>query len=124
MTWKQEIFRGFLLALGTLQVITNITYLLKKNGIALARKQHQEVPTGISDYKMKVKVIMLFCFGLLFFGESLISYFCRTFFDTAVLVSLVLFAIYAVCEAIYYRYWKTCGFAILACLMLGLFLVT
>lgn len=40
ITWKQEIFRAFLLAFGTGQIIANVTYLIKKNGIDLARRQH------------------------------------------------------------------------------------
>lgn len=122
MTWKFEIYRALLLALGTAEIITNGTYLMKKNGMTNARKQHQELPADITDSQMRMKVTLMFIFGCAFFMVSLMSYFMHTFLQTPVLIILVLFFFYGVCEALYYRYWKTYGFAGVTAVILGCYL--
>lgn len=118
MTWKEEIFRAFLLAFGSLQIITNLRYLTKNDGVELARRQHQELPSDTSRTKMKIKVICMFLVGIMFFTVSLISYIFHSFYDTAIFISLVIFSIYALLEALYYKYWKTTGFAIVTLVLL------
>jgi len=39
MTWGQEILRALLLTFGATEIITNLSYLTRKNGLELARKQ-------------------------------------------------------------------------------------
>lgn len=118
MTWKEEIFRAFLLAFGSLQIITNLSYLLKNEGIELARRQHQELPSDTSNTKMKIKVICMFLVGVMFFAVSLISYILHDFYEEAIFTSLIIFSIYALMEALYYKYWKTTGFAIVTLILL------
>jgi hypothetical protein len=118
MTWKEEIFRAFLLAVGSLQIITNLSYLLKNEGIELARRQHQELPSDTSNTKMKIKVICMFLVGVMFFAVSLISYIFHDFYEEAIFTSLIIFSIYALVEALYYKYWKTTGFAIVTLILL------
>ncbi|ERK30211.1 hypothetical protein [Clostridium intestinale] len=118
MTWKEEIFRAFLLAFGSLQIITNLSYLLKNEGIELARRQHQELPSDTSNTKMKIKVICMFLVGVMFFAVSLISYLLHDFYEEAIFTSLIIFSIYALVEALYYKYWKTTGFAIVTLILL------
>lgn len=123
MTWKQEIFRALLLAFGTGQIIANVTYLVKKNGIDLARKQHQELPEDVSDKKMKIKVICMLIAGVMFFIVASISYIRHSYFNTIIFGSLIIFSIYAVVEALYYKYWKTFGFAIVSLILLGAYMI-
>ncbi|QLY81772.1 hypothetical protein [Clostridium intestinale] len=118
MTWKEEIFRAFLLAFGSLQIITNLSYLLKNEGIELARRQHQELPSDASNTKMKIKVICMFLVGVMFFAVSFISYIFHDFYEEAIFTSLIIFSIYALVEALYYKYWKTTGFAIVTLILL------
>lgn len=119
MSWKQEIFRALLLAFGTGEIIANLNYLIKKNGIDLAKRQHQELPANVSDKQMKIKVICMLSAGIMFFIESLISYITRSYSDVIIFGSLIAFAIYACIEALYYKYWKTAGFAIVSMILLG-----
>lgn len=123
LTWKEEIFRAFLLAFGTGQIIANASYLLKKNGINLARRQHQELPNYASDKMMKIKVTCMFLAGVMFFMVSSISYIFHSYFSLAILGSLILFSIYAISEAIYYKYWKTTGFAMVSVILLGVYAI-
>lgn len=122
MTWKQEIFRAFLLAFGTGQIIANVTYLIKKNGISLARKQHQELPDNVSDKEMRMKVICMLLVSSMFFMVSLISYMLHSYFNIVILILLILFSMYAIAEALYYRYWKTVGFAIVTITLLSVYI--
>lgn len=122
MTWKQEIFRALLLAFGTGQIIANVTYLIKKNGIDLARNQHQELPEGVSDKRMKIKVICMLIAGIMFFIVASISYILHSYFNTIIFGSLIIFSIYAVAEALCYKYWKTFGFAIVSLILLGTYM--
>lgn len=111
MTWGHEIVRALLLAMGTIEIITNTHHLLKKNGLQSARKQHGELPPNRSDKQIKTKVICMLSFGVIFFVISLLSYILHTYLQSVIFVSLILFAIYGITEALYYRFWKTFGFA-------------
>lgn len=114
MTWKQEIFRALLLAFGTMEIILNLKFLLKENGIKLARKWHQEIPHNLPDKNMKVKVICMLLSGILFFIVSLISFIMHKYFNWMIFGSLIIFSVYAIVEALYYRYLNTFGFASVA----------
>ncbi|MDP4095174.1 MAG: hypothetical protein Q8920_17705 [Bacillota bacterium] len=122
MSWKQEIFRALLLSLGAFEVLSNLNFILRKNGLQLARKQHQELPKNISDKKMLTKVVLMLLFGAAFFSVSLISYITHGFITNAFLCVLILFCAYGVCEAVYYRYWRTFGFASLTVILLSVFI--
>lgn len=111
LTWGHEIVRALLLAMGTIEIITNTHHLLKKNGLQSARKQHGELPPNRSDKQIKTKVICMLSFGVIFFVISLLSYILHTYLQSVIFVSLILFAIYGITEALYYRFWKTFGFA-------------
>lgn len=41
MSWGREILRAFLLAFGTMETFTNLTFLIRENGLVSARKQHK-----------------------------------------------------------------------------------
>lgn len=117
MTWGQTIFRALLLALGVSEIITNLTYLLKNNGLELARKQHGELPQNISNKKIKIKVICMLSFGFILFLSSLLCYILHTYLHDIILIALVLFSLYGIIEATYYKYWKTFGFALLTVIL-------
>lgn len=114
MSWINEIYRAFFVAFGAMEVITNLTFLVKSNGAQMARKQHQEIPRDISDNQLKVKVLFMLSFGVLFLCIGSYSYFARMFSLQTYLVSLGLLSIYAILEAFYYKYWKTLGFALIS----------
>ena len=114
MKWTFELYRAFFVALGSIEVLSNLFFLLKDDGIRLARKQHQDVPPDISIKQMRLKVLMMFSFGIVFLVIGLYSYISRSFPLPVYLMSLGIFSIYAISEAFYYKYWKTIGFAIIS----------
>lgn len=118
MTWPQEILRALLLTFGITEIITNVSYLAKENGLDLARKQHGELPAKISSKKIKVKVVCMLLFGIIFFISSFSTYILHKYISTIILIPSILFCIYGIIEALYYRYWKTTGFAFLTILLM------
>lgn len=117
MTWGQEIIRALLFAFGITEIITNLTYLVKENGMTLAGKQHGELPENVSDKKIKVKVVCMLAFGTAFFVSSLLSYIQHRYLHGVIAVTAVMFLLYGIAEALYYRYWKTFGFAFVTLLL-------
>lgn len=112
MTWGQEILRAFLLAFGCIEILTNLTYLRKANGLKLARKQHGELPPNLPDKNIRIKVSLMLAFGVIFFGAALISYISHNYIKEIIVAGSVLFAADGIIEAICYKYWKTVGFSI------------
>lgn len=123
MSWKFEIYRSFFLAFGVFQVIANLNYLYLKNGIKLARKQHQEIPKAVTDKQMKTKVTLMFSFGIVFLFNGVFSFATHNLNQTYYEITLILFAVYALVEALYYKYWKTFGFSIISILLLLGFII-
>ena len=123
MSWKLEIYRAFFVAFGMFEIISNLKFLSLKNGMNLARKQHQEIPKEVTKKQLKTKVMLMFIFGLLFFLIGMSSYILRNVNETYYLLALILFAMYAVGEALYYKYWKTFGFSTVSILFLLGFLL-
>ena len=117
MTWGQEILRALLLTFGAAEIITNFTYLTRKNGLVLARKQHGELPYNISNKKLKIKVICMLLSGIALFGSSLLCYILHKYLHNIILMTTILFSLYGLIEAFYYRYWKTTGFAFVTILL-------
>jgi len=118
MTWGQEIFRALLLTFGMLEIITNMSYLIKKNGLDLAGKQHGELPPLLPSGKIKLKVVFMLLFGITFFVASLSTYVLHKYITNVILIPSILFCFYGIMEAFYYRYWKTFGFAFVTILLL------
>ena len=118
MSWKQEIIRALLLALGSFQIITNTMYLTRKNGLMHARKQHSELPPSVTDKQIKMKVVCMLAVGVVLFTVSLLSYILRTYLNIPITIALSLFVVYGITEALYYRYWKTFGFAAVTIVLL------
>ncbi len=118
MTWGQEILRALLLTLGATEIITNLCYLTRKNGLELARKQHGELPNNISNKQIKIKVICMLLSGIAFFGSSLLCYILHKYLHNIILMTTILFSLYGIIEALYYRYWKTICFAFVTILLL------
>ncbi|WP_234117094.1 hypothetical protein [Clostridium hydrogenum] len=118
MSWKLEVYRAFFLAFGVFQVIANLNYLLLKDGIKLARKQHQEIPSTVTDKQMKIKVTLMFSFGIVFLSNGVVSFATHSLNQTYYVITLILFAVYASVEALYYKYWRTFGFSIISILLL------
>lgn len=123
MSWKLEIYRAFFVAFGMFEIISNLTFLTAKDGINMARKQHQEIPKEVTKKQLKTKIMFMLIFGLIFFLTGITSYILRQVNKTYFLVALILFATYAVGEALYYKYWKTFGFATVSILLLLVFLL-
>lgn len=117
MTWGQEIFRALLLTFGITEVITNLLHLTSENGLISARKQHGELPKDLTDHQIKLKVILMLCFGAAFFGGALLSYLLHDYLHNTFLVISITFALYAIIEASYYRYRNTIGFALVAIIL-------
>lgn len=124
MSWKYEIYRAIFVTLGTTEVITNLIYLMKKDGLKLAKKQHGELPPNITEKQLFIKVILMAMFGILFFISGIYFYIIKTFSHSIAFTILLLFSIYAILEAIYYRYWKTTGFCIVAVTLFLVYIFT
>lgn len=118
MSWKNEIIRGMFVAFGAMQTIQNLTYLLKENGLESARKQHRELPDNITEKQIRAKVICMCLFGILFLATGLFSYFTRSYYELSFILVLVAYVLYALIEAVYYRFWKTFGALILSVILL------
>lgn len=118
MTWGQEIFRALLLAFGIMEIITNMSYLIMENGLDLARKQHRELPPKISSEKIRLKVICMLVFGIIFFVASLSSYILHKYIPIVIHIPSILFCFYGIIESLYYKYWKTFGFAFVTILLM------
>ncbi|MDR1976088.1 MAG: hypothetical protein LBQ18_03785 [Campylobacteraceae bacterium] len=110
MTLKQEIFRAIFVILGLVEISTNLFYLLGKEALSKAKFQHQEMPKNITMSQLKIKVIFMLVFGVLFFMVGIFSYIAGLYNDTLFFSVLLLFTIYALCEALYYKYWRIFGF--------------
>lgn len=123
MNWKLEIYRAFFVAFGAMEVFTNLCYLTKKDGLQLARKQHQELPKSITEHQIRLKVILMFLFGLTFLINGLFSYYTHTVNTISFKINLILFSLYAFTESMYYKYWKTIGFFIVSMILLILFCI-
>lgn len=123
MDWKQEIFRCVFVAFGAFEVLANASYLIMNNGIEKAYKQHGEIPKTASRKQMKIKVICMLTAGCLFFVCGSSSFITRSFNNTAYLIVLILFALYAAIEGQYYKFWKTRGFSIATIVLLLWFLI-
>lgn len=121
MEWKLELYRAFFVAFGAMEILTNARYLIKKDGVNAARKQHQELPKNVTDLQMKRKVICMFLFGGLFLVNGLVSYYARGVNELAYMVALSLLGLYALMESMYYKYWKTFGFLALTVVVAILF---
>ena len=65
-----------------------------------------------------VKVVLMLLFGIAFSAVSIVSYILRGYLNDTILIILFLFSAYGVTEAIYYKYWKTWGFACVTLVML------
>lgn len=118
MNWGQEILRAFILAFGTMEILTNLSYLLRNNGLEFARKQHGEIPENVDNRKIRIKVVAMLITGILFFLSGLMSYILHSYIRSLFIISAVIFSVYAITEALYYKYWKTYGFALISIILL------
>lgn len=118
MTWGQEILRALFLTFGMTEIITNTLYLTKENGLDLARKQHGELPPRMPSKKIKLKVIFMLSFGIIFFMASLSSYILHKYIPIIIIIPSILFCLYGIIEASYYRYRNTFGFAFVTILLM------
>ena len=117
MTWKAEIIRSLFVTFGALQTLLNVNYIIKKNGFELARKQHRELPDNVTDKQIKIKTICMLSFGVLFLSSGLFSFLTRSYYEVAFIVVLGSYAVYALIEAIYYRFWRTFGAFIISAIL-------
>ena len=109
------IFKIIIVIFGLIEIMTNGYYLFGKNKIMKAKLQHRELPEGITIFQLKLKVILMFLSGLLFFITGIVSFFKEK--EHLLFLSLIFFNLYALSEALYYRYWKIFGFFIVSIFM-------
>ncbi len=118
MTWMFEIIRAFFVAFGAMQTISNITYLLKNNGLESAKKQHRELPDNTTNKQIKAKTLCMFSFGILFLSTGLFSYLSHSYYKFGFVFILGAYTLYALVEALYYRFWRTFGAFIISAVLL------
>ena len=109
------IFKIIIVIFGLIEIMTNGYYLFGKDKIIKAKLQHRELPEGITIFQLKLKVILMFLSGLLFFITGIVSFFKEK--EHLLFLSLIFFNLYALSEALYYRYWKIFGFFIVSIFM-------
>ena len=109
------IFKIIIVIFGLIEIMTNGYYLFGKNKIMKAKLQHRELPEGITILQLKVKVMLMFLSGCLFLITGIASFFKEK--EYLLFLSLIFFNLYALCEALYYRYWKVFGFFIVSIFM-------
>ena len=109
------IFKIIIVVFGLIEIMTNGYYLFGKNKIIKAKLQHRELPEGITIFQLKLKVILMFLSGLLFFITGIVSFFKEK--EHLLFLSLIFFNLYALSEALYYRYWKIFGFFVVSIFM-------
>lgn len=92
------------LLLGLFEIVSNLFHLLRggKEKIGLsAKRQHQELPLDLGYQHFFIKAWIMFIFGLLFTASGLLAY--TTANHEFLYPPLVLFAIYGLAQAFYYR---------------------
>ena len=109
------IFKIIIVIFGLIEIMTNGYYLFGKEKIMKAKLQHRELPEGITFFQLKVKVMLMFLSGCLFFITGIASFFKEK--EYLLFLSLLFFNLYALYEALYYRYWKVFGFFIVSIFM-------
>lgn len=109
------IFKIIIVIFGLIEIMTNGYYLFGKNKIMKAKLQHRELPEGITIFQLKLKVILMFLSGLLFFITGIVSFFEEK--EYLLFLSLIFFNLYALSEVLYYKYWKIFGFFIVSIFM-------
>lgn len=123
MSWKVEIYRAFFVAFGMFEIITNLSYLVLKNGLDRAIRQHGELPKDVSKKQIRTKTICMLIFGSIFFVIGLYSFINKSVDYITYLCILISFSIYAIIEGCYYRYWKTIGFSAVSLMLLFIFVI-
>ena len=109
------IFKIIIVVFGLIEIMTNGYYLFGKNKIMKAKLQHRELPEGITILQLKVKVMLMFLSGCLFFITGIASFFKEK--ENLLFLSLIFFNLYALSEVLYYKYWKIFGFFIVSAFM-------
>lgn len=57
-------------ALGTMEILTDLTFLIRENGLVSARKQHRELPPQIPDHKIQVMAVLMLLFGCVVYTSA------------------------------------------------------
>lgn len=99
-----RIFVYVILVLGLFEIVSNLFHLLKgsKEKIGLsAKRQHQELPLDLSYEHFYIKAWIMFVFGLALTASGVLAY--ATTDHEFLFPVLVLFAIYGLAQAFYYR---------------------
>lgn len=108
--------------IGVFEIVSNLNYLIKKNGISSARKQHKEIPPDVSDRQMRIKVICMLGTGVLAFIIAL-NKIVFTLPNFISIIILIVVAIYGWVEAFYYRYSQTYVFATFTTILFLIYLL-
>ena len=102
------IFKIIMIIFGLTEIVTNGYYLFGKDKIMKAKLQHRELPEKITVFQLRLKVILMFLIGCLFFTAGITSLFKE--WEYLLFLALIFLNLYALCEALYYRYWRVFGF--------------
>ena len=110
-----NVFKIIMIIFGLAEIITNGYYLFGRNKIMKAKLQHRELPEGITVFQLKLKVTLMFLSGWIFFITGIAAFFKE--WEYLLFLSLILFNLYAFCEALYYKYWRVFGFLMVTVFM-------
>lgn len=100
---KLLIFGVLFILFGAVEAVANTCYLLHPNGVALARKQHRELPATVSPARMKQKMVTMLGIGLLFLAAGIYAFAAPAASSIPLLLTLIVFIVCMLAEAICYR---------------------
>lgn len=98
-----QIFTVLFIVFGLVETLANLYYLANSKGVKLARKQHREMPATVSDRRMRVKMLTMLGIGALFLGAGAYACVAPIVAVPVMLGVLVIFTVYMLVEAVYYR---------------------
>lgn len=98
-----DILIYLVIALGLFEIISNLFHFTKGTKSSIgnsAKRQHQELSLDLDSKHFYLKAIIMFVFGILLLATGSISLIYH--FNTPLLISLSMFALYGFAQAVYY----------------------
>ncbi|MDH6364333.1 hypothetical protein M2139_001362 [Enterococcus sp. PF1-24] len=123
MTTIHEGFLIFFMIFGASQIIYGLIYLLKKNGLTLAKKHYQFLLPNATDKQIKNKIYTILLTGIAFFILAIQAYFSQQFPVVLATLVLVLFVLSAAVDAFRYKRWQAIVVFLIDAALLATFLI-
>jgi hypothetical protein len=106
MTTIEYVFVFYFILFGAAELITNLFHLSKKTNkerSESAKKQHQEIPSDLSEKHYLIKAVIMFAFGIVFFAAGIYMIFYNEFVSILFYGTMIPFSLYSLIQAFIYR---------------------